>query len=126
MLMAVMAFSLSAWSGNSSPKSEERKASTVATKSLVTKSMSDKIADACLRNEGYTLTVFYRANEKQLTTSDIIAGKGREILMNLNKHPQYAENFIREIVRIWGYKGLKSLGFTENEINISKKIVANP
>lgn len=90
---------------------------------LVTESMADKIADVCLLNKGYTLTIFYKANSKQLSTRDIYNGKGREILLNLNKYPKYSENFIREIFRIWGYNGLKEIGFNDKEILISKEII---
>ncbi len=125
MLMAVMAFSLSAWCDNPSPISEDGKEANAVTEYLVTDSMSVKIAEVCLLNEGNTRSTFYRANDRWLTPGDIHAGKGKEILMNLNKYPKYAENFIREIFRMWGYNGLKEIGFNENEINISKKIIAN-
>ena len=90
---------------------------------LVTKSMANKIADECLNGKGYALSAFYAANSKYLTFSDIAKGKGREILKSLEKYPKYSENFIRKVHKIWGYDGLKEIGFTDAEIAKSKKII---
>lgn len=91
---------------------------------LVTKEMSEKIADMCLSGVGYSLGVFYESNKKLLTPTDIFRGKGREILNSLDKHPEFSENFIRAVFKTWGYNGLKQIGFTDVEIAKSKKIVA--
>lgn len=91
---------------------------------FVTKSMSDKIAEECLYGGGYSLTIFYEANKQLLSGSDIFSGKGEEILKELYKYPEYAENFIRKVYDIWGYKGLKNIGFDDNEILRSKDIIS--
>lgn len=90
---------------------------------LVTKSMATKIADECLLGRGYALAVFYESNSEYLTMEDIAHGKGREILNELEKHPKYAENFIRKVYKNWGYNGLKQLRFNDTEITKAKKII---
>ena len=90
---------------------------------LVTKSMSNKIANECLYGRGYALAAFYEANGEYLTISDIANGKGREVLKSLEKYPKYSENFIRKVYDTWGYNGLKEIGFTDAEIIKSKKII---
>lgn len=89
----------------------------------VTKSMSDKIAKECLCNKSYAITVFYKSNKEFISTLDILKGRGRDILNNLYKYPKYSENFIRDVYKAWGYNGLKNIGFTDEEIIISKQII---
>lgn len=91
---------------------------------LVTKAMADKIAEPCLNRVGYCPTVFLELNKEFLSVSDILQGKADTILRSLHKYPKYSENFIYGIYQIWGYDGLRSLGFTADEIAKSKKIVA--
>lgn len=91
---------------------------------LVTKAMADKIAEPCLNRVGYCPTVFLESNKEFLSVSDILQGKADTILRSLHKYPKYSENFIYGIYQIWGYDGLRSLGFTADEIAKSKKIVA--
>ena len=91
---------------------------------LVTKAMADKIAEPCLNRVGYCPTVFLESNKEFLSVSDILQGKADTILRSLHKYPKYSENFIYSIYQIWGYDGLRSLGFTADEIAKSKKIVA--
>lgn len=91
---------------------------------LVTKAMADKIAEPCLNRVGYCPTVFLESNKEFLSVSDILQGKADTILRSLHKYPKYSENFIYGIYQIWGYDGLRSLGFTSDEIAKSKKIVA--
>lgn len=91
---------------------------------LVTKAMADKIAEPCLNRVGYCPTVFLESNKEFLSVSDILQGKADAILRSLYKYPKYSENFIYGIYQIWGYDGLRSLGFTADEIAKSKKIVA--
>ncbi len=58
--------------------------------------------------------------------SDIIEGKGIEILASLYKYPEHAENFIYFVYHHFrGDKGLKRIGFDEEEIEISYKIIKN-
>lgn len=90
---------------------------------LVTKSMATKITNECLYGNGYALPAFYEANSKYITLSDIVQGKGREILKSLYKYPKCSENFIRKIYETWGYNGLKEIGFTDAEIIRCKKII---
>ena len=90
---------------------------------LVTKAMSEKIADMCLNNTGYSLGVFYESNKKLLTPTDIFRGKGRDILNSLDKHPEYSENFIRAVYKTWGYNGLKEVGFDDAEVVRCKRII---
>lgn len=94
--------------------------------SLVTKTMSDKIAKECLYGKGYARAIFYESNKEFLSSSDILSGKGKDILNSLYKYPKYSENFIRRVYKIWGYDGLKNLGFTDKEIILSKKIINKP
>ena len=54
--------------------------------------------------------------------SDIAQGKGIEILQSLSEYPKYAENFIYGVCKRWGNDGLKSIGFTENEIQKAERI----
>lgn len=91
---------------------------------LVTKAMADKIAEPCLNRVGYCPTVFLESNKEFLSVSDILQGKADAILRSLYKYPKYSENFIYGIYQKWGYDGLRSLGFTSDEIAKSKKIVA--
>lgn len=91
---------------------------------LVTKAMADKIAEPCLNRVGYCPTVFLESNKEFLSVSDILQGKADAILRSLYKYPKYSENFIYGIYQKWGYDGLRSLGFTADEIAKSKKIVA--
>lgn len=91
---------------------------------LVTKAMADKIAEPCLNRVGYCPTVFLESNKEFLSVSDILQGKADAILRSLYKYPKYSENFIYGIYQTWGYDGLRSLGFTTDEIAKSKKIVA--
>lgn len=91
---------------------------------LVTKAMADKISDFCLYEQGYGKVVFYQANSEYLSYSDIARGKGTEVLQSLSKYPKYSENFIYAVYKSWGYSGLKQLGFTDDEIVKSKKIIA--
>lgn len=91
---------------------------------LVTKAMADKIAEPCLNRVGYCPTVFFESNKEFLSVSDILQGKADTILRSLYKYPKYSENFIYGIYQKWGYDGLRSLGFTADEIAKSKKIVA--
>ncbi len=91
---------------------------------LVTKAMADKIAEPCLNRVGYCPTVFLESNKEFLSVSDILQGKADTILRSLHKYPKYSENFIYGIYQTWGYDGLRSLGFTADEIAKSKKIVA--
>lgn len=86
--------------------------------------MADKIAEPCLNRVGYCPTVFLESNKEFLSVSDILQGKADTILRSLHKYPKYSENFIYGIYQIWGYDGLRSLGFTSDEIAKSKKIVA--
>lgn len=90
---------------------------------LVTKAMADKIAEPCLNRVGYCPTVFLESNKEFLSVSDILQGKADTILRSLHKYPKYSENFIYGIYQIWGYDGLRSLGFTADEIAKSKEIV---
>lgn len=90
---------------------------------LVTKSMADKIAEPCLNRIGYCPTIFFDSNKEFLSVSDILQGKADVILRSLYKYPKYSENFIYAVYRQWGYDGLRSLGFTTDEIARSKKIV---
>lgn len=90
---------------------------------LVTHNMSAKIAGECLYGNGYSLAVFYKYNK--LSFSEICNGKGKEILNDLDKHPEYSENFIFGVYKDFGYKGLKDIGFSDEEIILSKKIVEN-
>ena len=91
---------------------------------LVTKAMADKIAELCLNRVGYCPTVFLESNKEFLSVSDILQGKADTILRSLHKSPKYSENFLYGIYQIWGYDGLRSLGFTADEIAKSKNIVA--
>lgn len=100
-----------------------QKISTKKSQTLVTKEMSEKIADMCLNSVGYSLGVFYDSNKKLLTPTDIFRGKGREILNSLDKHPEFSENFIRAVFKTWGYNGLKEVGFNDAEIVRCKKII---
>lgn len=90
---------------------------------IVTKSMATKISNECLYGKGYALAVFYEANSKYITFSDIVQGKGRKILMSLEKYPKYSENFICKIYETWGYNGLKEIGFSDVEIIKCRKII---
>ncbi|MCH5327779.1 MAG: hypothetical protein J1E02_02065 [Coprobacter sp.] len=90
-----------------------------------TESMCRKIEIMCTPKT-LAKTLFYESNKELLSYRDIQAGKGIEILRNLYKYPQYSENFLREVYRIWGYRGFKELGFTDEEIIITKKIINNP
>lgn len=101
-----------------------QKRTTTRTTTLVTKAMADKIAEPCLNRVGYCPTVFLESNKEFLSVSDILQGKADTILRSLHKYPKYSENFIYGIYQIWGYDGLRSLGFTADEIAKSKKIVA--
>lgn len=100
-----------------------QKISTKKSQTLVTKEMSEKIADMCLNSVGYSLGVFYDSNKKLLTPTDIFRGKGRKILNSLDKHPEFSENFIRAVFKTWGYNGLKEVGFNDAEIVRCKKII---
>ena len=118
LLMSLITFSASAQrktTTNRKPKQQ--------TTVLVTKSMADKIADFCLYGQGYGKAVFYEANSKFLSFSDIASGKGNEILNSLSKYPKYSENFIYGVYKTWGYDGLRQIGFTETEITKAKQII---
>lgn len=100
--------------------------STTTTKRVkATESMCKKISDECLKG-GNALFVFYDCNSKLLTASDIVNGKGKEILRSLYKYPEYSENFLREIYKRGGYRWFILLMFTDEEIVIAKKIINNP
>lgn len=114
LVLIVCVFSLNILSQKSSGDS--------INKSLVTKSMSNKITNECLLDRGY-LYFFYNSNSKLISERDIISGKGREIILSLEKYPKHSENFIRELFKAYGYIGLKNIGFTDDEIIISKKII---
>lgn len=100
-----------------------QKKATSKSQPLVTKSMAEKISNECLYGSGYGLTVFYSANSELLSYSDILAGKGREILYSLEKYPKYSENFIYGVYERWGYSGLKDIGFTSTELERAKKVI---
>lgn len=87
----------------------------------VTEVMCDKISLACSNKNRYALTIFYKSNKNSINYKD--AEKVYEILNKLYLHQNYAKNFIIKIYEIWGYKGLKNIGFNEKEIDISKKII---
>jgi len=116
LLLCVFSASAQAQSRTAAKKASKQPAT------LVTKAMSEKIADMCLNSVGYSLGVFYESNRKLLTPTDIFRGKGREILNSLDKHPEYSENFIRAVFKTWGYNGLKEVGFNDAEIVRCKKI----
>lgn len=99
-----------------------QKVSNDSIKPLVTKSMSNKIANECLSYKS-SLYFFYDSNSKFISAFDIVSGKGREIILSLEKYPKYSENFIRKLFKEHGYIGLKNIGFTDDEIVISKKII---
>ena len=116
LLLCVFSAGASAQNRSTAKKTSKQPAT------LVTKAMSEKIADMCLNNIGYSLGVFYDSNKKLLTPTDIFHGKGREILNSLDKHPEYSENFIRAVYKTCGYNGLKEVGFNDAEIVRCKKI----
>lgn len=117
LLLCVFSMSVSAQKGTTTRNR-------VKQPTLVTKAMADKIAEPCLNRVGYCPTVFLESNKEFLSVSDILQGKADTILRSLHKYPKYSENFIYGIYQIWGYDGLRSLGFTADEIAKSKKIVA--
>lgn len=118
LLLCVFSMSVSAQKGTTT-RNRVKQPTT-----LVTKAMADKIAEPCLNRVGYCPTVFLESNKEFLSVSDILQGKADAILRSLYKYPKYSENFIYGIYQIWGYDGLRSLGFTADEIAKSKKIVA--
>lgn len=118
LLLCVFSMSVSAQKGTTT-RNRVKQPTT-----LVTKAMADKIAEPCLNRVGYCPTVFLESNKEFLSVSDILQGKADTILRSLHKYPKYSENFIYGIYQIWGYDGLRSLGFTADEIAKSKKIVA--
>lgn len=115
LLLCVFSMSVSA---------QKRTTTRTQNPTLVTKAMADKIAEPCLNRVGYCPTVFLESNKEFLSVSDILQGKADAILRSLYKYPKYSENFIYGIYQKWGYDGLRSLGFTSDEIAKSKKIVA--
>lgn len=118
LLLCVFSMSVSAQKGTTT-RNRVKQPTT-----LVTKAMADKIAEPCLNRVGYCPTVFLESNKEFLSVSDILQGKADAILRSLYKYPKYSENFIYGIYQKWGYDGLRSLGFTADEIAKSKKIVA--
>lgn len=118
LLLCVFSMSVSAQKGTTT-RNRVKQPTT-----LVTKAMADKIAEPCLNRVGYCPTVFLESNKEFLSVSDILQGKADAILRSLYKYPKYSENFIYGIYQKWGYDGLRSLGFTSDEIAKSKKIVA--
>ena len=119
LLMSFITFSASAQRRTTTSRKSKPQ-----TTVLVTKSMADKIADFCLSGQGYGKAVFYEANSKFLSFSDIASGKGNEVLNSLSKYPKYFENFIYGVYKTWGYDGLRQVGFTETEITKAKQIIA--
>ena len=119
LLMSLITFSASAQRKTTTSRKPKQQATV-----LVTKSMADKIADFCLYGQGYGKAVFYEANSKFLSFSDIASGKGNEVLNSLSKYPKYSENFIYGVYKTWGYDGLRQVGFTETEIAKAKQIIA--
>lgn len=118
LLLCVFSMSVSAQKGTTT-RNRVKQPTT-----LVTKAMADKIAEPCLNRVGYCPTVFLESNKEFLSVSDILQGKADAILRSLYKYPKYSENFIYGVYQKWGYDGLRSLGFTVDEIAKSKKIVA--
>jgi hypothetical protein len=116
LLLCVFSMSVSAQKGTTT-RNRVKQPTT-----LVTKAMADKIAEPCLNRVGYCPTVFLESNKEFLSV--ILQGKADAILRSLYKYPKYSENFIYGIYQKWGYDGLRSLGFTSDEIAKSKKIVA--
>lgn len=118
LLLCVFSMSVSAQKGTTT-RNRVKQPTT-----LVTKAMAEKIAEPCLNRVGYCPTIFFDSNKEFLSVSDILQGKADVILRSLYKYPKYSENFIYAVYRQWGYDGLRSLGFTTDEIAKSKKIVA--
>ena len=110
LLLCVFSMSVSAQKGTTT-RNRVKQPTT-----LVTKAMADKIAEPCLNRVGYCPTVFLESNKEFLSVSDILQGKADAILRSLYKYPKYSENFIYGIYQKWGYDGLRSLGFTSDEI----------
>lgn len=123
-VIIVLLMSLITLSTSAQRKTATSRKSKPQTVVLVTKSMSDKIADFCLSGQGYGKAVFYEANSKFISFSDIASGKGNEVLNSLSKYPKYSENFIYGVYKTWGYDGLREVGFTGTEITKAKQIVA--
>ena len=123
-VIIVLLMSLITFSASAQRRTTTSRKSKPQTTVLVTKSMADKIADFCLSGQGYGKAVFYEANSKFLSFSDIASGKGNEVLNSLSKYPKYSENFIYGVYKTWGYDGLRQVGFTETEITKSKQIIA--
>ena len=96
------------------------------TKTLVTKLMGQKIAERILydRRSNFNRAMFNNANDiRTLRESDMI-------LSNIEKHLDYAENFIVWLFDYYGtgdvgYIALKSFSFTPEEYKIAEKIYNN-
>ena len=92
-------------------------------KSLVTRSMAEKVANSVKAYNSNLTTYFFSANNIE----NII--EGEKILYEITKHYDYVEKFIIDIIRIYGIESgwfiFKDIGFTPTEYSISKQIYDN-